>query len=328
MTRSSQPASGGGAPVALSVVIPVYNEEESLPELYDALQEGLRGLEEPWEVILVDDGSRDGSFRILKALHERDRRFRVVRFRRNFGQTAAMSAGFDYARGDVVVTMDADLQNDPRDIPMLLATMRQGEYDIVSGWRIKRQDVFLTRRLPSQIANWLISRITGVHLHDYGCSLKAYKSEVTRNIHLYGELHRFVPALANWMGVSVKEVPVQHHARRHGQSKYNLSRVSRVLLDLLTVSFLLNYAAKPMQIFGKLGLLVAGGGVAIAAYLTALKLFWGASLSDRPLLSLAILCIIVGVQFISMGLLGELVVRTYHETQGKPIYVVREVVED
>ncbi len=328
MPQSAQPAPGSDERIALSVVIPVYNEEESLPALYEALQEGLGGLEEPWEVVLVDDGSRDGSFAVLKDLHARDPRFRVIRFRRNFGQTAAMAAGFDHARGEVVVTMDADLQNDPHDIPMLLATMRAGDYDIVSGWRIKRQDVFLTRRLPSQIANWLISRITGVHLHDYGCSLKAYRSEVTRNVRLYGELHRFVPALANWMGVSVKEVPVQHHARRHGKSKYNLSRVSRVVLDLLTVSFLLNYSAKPMQMFGKLGLIIGGGGFAVAAYLTALKVFWGATLADRPLLSLAILCMIVGVQFISMGLLGELVVRTYHETQGKPIYVVREIVED
>lgn len=322
-------ASGAGCQerIALSVVIPVYNEEESLQGLYDALQEGLRATSQPWEVLLIDDGSRDGSFRVLKELHERDRRFRVIRFRRNFGQSAAMAAGFDHARGDVVVTMDADLQNDPRDIPMLLATMEAGNYDVVSGWRVKRQDTFLSRRLPSIIANRLISRMTGVSLHDYGCSLKAYRSEVTRNVRLYGELHRFVPALASWMGVSVKEVPVQHHARRHGKSKYNLSRVSRVVLDLLTVSFLLNYAVRPMQIFGLMGLIVGGGGFALAAYLAALKFFWGASLSQRPLLWLAVLCIIVGVQFISMGLLGEIMTRTYYEAQHKPTYAVREIVE-
>ena len=327
--RGAQPApTSSEERIGLSVVIPVYNEEESLQGLYDALQEALQGMEQPWEVLLIDDGSRDGSGRVLRELHERDRRFRVVRFRRNFGQTAALAAGFDYARGDVVVTMDADLQNDPHDIPMLLATMEAGGYDVVSGWRIKRQDAFLTRRLPSSIANWLISRITGVHLHDYGCSLKAYRSEVTRNIRLYGELHRFVPALANWMGVSVKEVPVQHHPRRHGRSKYNLSRVPRVILDLLTVSFLVNYAARPMQVFGLIGLTLGGGGFLLAAYLTALKVFQGARLSQRPLLWLAILSIIVGVQFISMGLLGELVIRTYYEAQHKPIYAVREVVED
>lgn len=211
---------------------------------------------------------------------------------------------------------------------MLLATMEAGDHDVVSGWRVKRQDTFLSRRLPSIIANRLISRMTGVHLHDYGCSLKAYRSEVTHNVRLYGELHRFVPALASWMGISVKEVPVQHHPRRHGRSKYNISRVSRVVLDLLTVCFLLNYAVRPMQIFGLMGLIVGGGGFALAAYLAALKIFWGASLSQRPLLWLAVLCIIVGVQFISMGLLGELMIRTYYEAQHKPTYAVREIVGD
>ncbi len=325
----AQPAPDGARErVGLSVVIPVYNEEANLPGLYDALQEALQGLDRTWEALLIDDGSSDGSYAVLKELHERDRRFRVIRFRRNFGQTAALAAGFAHARGDVVVTMDADLQNDPRDIPMLLATMEAGDYDVVSGWRVKRQDAFLTRRLPSMVANWLISRITGVYLHDYGCSLKAYRSEVTRNIHLYGELHRFVPALANWMGVRVKEVPVQHHPRQHGKSKYNLSRVPRVVLDLLTVSFLVNYAARPMQAFGLIGLVVGGGGFALAAYLAALKLFRGAALAQRPLLWLAILSIIVGGQFISMGLLGELVIRTYYEAQHKPIYAVREILGD
>jgi glycosyltransferase involved in cell wall biosynthesis len=310
--------------IALSVVIPAYNEQDSLAKLYEAMHEALKDFAEQWEVILVDDGSKDDSFALLKELHSRDRRFRIIRFRRNFGQTAAFSAGFDYARGEIVVAMDADLQNDPRDIPMLVDTMRSGDYDIVSGWRIHRQDATLMRKLPSRIANWLISRLTGVHLHDYGCSLKAYRSEVVKNIHIYGELHRFVPALASWMGVRIKEVPVRHHARRWGKSKYSISRTTRVILDLVTVAFLLNYAVKPMQIFGKAGLLSTIAGFFIAVYLSALKLFTGAPLSQRPLLFLAVLLIIVGVQFITMGLLGELIVRTYFEVQNKPTYMIRE----
>ena len=313
---------------ALSVVIPVYNEEDSLIELYDALQEALRNFPAQWEVVLVDDGSKDGSFSILKELHSRDKRFRVIRFRRNFGQTASFSAGFDNARGGIVVAMDADLQNDPRDIPMLVDTMLSGNYDIVSGWRVHRQDAALMRRFPSQLANWLISSLTGVHLHDYGCSLKAYRSEVIKNVRIYGELHRFVPALASWMGVSIKEVAVRHHPRKWGKSKYNIARTTRVILDLVTVTFLLNYAVKPMQIFGKAGLISTAAGFAIAAYLSALKIFAGAALSQRPLLFLAILLIIVGVQFITMGLLGELIVRTYYEVQNKPTYAIRETLDD
>lgn len=313
------------AQVDFSVVIPVYNEEESLPRLYEALRDALDGLPESWEVILVDDGSRDNSYAILQELHQRDPRLRVIRFRRNFGQTAAFAAGFDYARGEVILTMDADLQNDPRDIPLLLRTLREGDYDVVSGWRQNRQDAYLMRKLPSRIANWLISRVTGVQLHDYGCSLKAYRREVIENIHLYGELHRFVPALASWMGVRIHEIPVRHHARKYGKSKYGISRTIRVLLDLLTVNFLLNYAVKPMQIFGKWGLLSTFVGFVLALYLSILKLTTYAPLSNRPLLFLAILLIIVGVQFITMGLLGELIVRTYHETQHKPIYAIREV---
>ncbi|MFC1814570.1 glycosyltransferase family 2 protein [Thermodesulfobacteriota bacterium] len=313
--------------MALSVVIPVYNEQDSLAQLYDALQEALRDFPGQWEVVLVDDGSKDNSFDILKELHHRDRRFRVIRFRRNFGQTAGFSAGFDHARGQIVVAMDADLQNDPRDIPMLVETMCSGDYDIVSGWRIHRQDAALMRKLPSRLANWLISRLTGVHLHDYGCSLKAYRKEVVQNIRIYGELHRFVPALASWMGIRLKEVPVRHHARRWGKSKYNISRTTRVILDLVTVTFLLNYAVKPMQIFGKAGLITTTAGFIIAAYLSALKIFTGAELSQRPLLFLAVLLIIVGVQFITMGLLGELIVRTYYEVQNKPTYMIRETLD-
>lgn len=311
-------------PLTLSLVIPVYNEEESLPRLEEALHEALDDLDESWEVLLIDDGSTDDSYSLLCAMHERDPRFGVVRFRRNFGQTAAFAAGFDLAQGEVVVTMDADLQNDPRDIPMVLTKLREGDYDIVSGWRKNRQDAFLLRKLPSRIANWLISHVTGVHLHDYGCSLKAYRSEVVKQVKLYGELHRFVPALASWMGVRILEVPVRHHARRFGRSKYGISRTLRVILDLLTVRFLLSYAARPMQIFGKWGLAATVLGTGLGIYLSALKLFAGASLSMRPLLFLAILLVIVGVQFISMGLLAEVMVRIYHESQGKPIYVIRD----
>lgn len=322
-------SSSGQSPrqIDFSIVIPVYNEAESLPKLYEALQDALGGLDQAGEIILIDDGSTDGSFEILKELRQRDSRLRVIRMRRNFGQTAAFAAGFDQARGDVVITMDADLQNDPRDIPTLLETMREGNYDIVSGWRVDRQDS-LSRTLPSRLANWLISRVTGVALHDYGCSLKAYKSEVTKNIRLYGELHRFVPALASWMGITYAEVPVRHHPRKYGKSKYDITRTTRVLLDLFTVSFLLNYAVKPMQIFGRWGLLSAFVGFAVGLYLTLLKIVTGADLANRPLLWLAILLIIVGIQFISMGLLGELVVRTYYETQDKPIYVIREILEE
>ncbi len=310
-------------PLTLSVVIPVYNEEESLPRLEEALHNALDDLDERWEVLLIDDGSTDGSYPLLQAMHERDARFGVVRFRRNFGQTAAFSAGFDLAQGEVVFTMDADLQNDPRDIPIMLATLREGDYDIVNGWRKDRQDALLLRKFPSRIANWLISHVTGVHLHDYGCSLKAYRSEVVKNVKLYGELHRFVPAIASWMGVRIFEMPVRHHARRYGRSKYGISRTLRVILDLLTVRFLLSYAARPMQVFGRWGFFCTAIGVGLGIYLTILKFFYNVSLASRPLLSLAVLLIIIGIQFISMGLLAELMVRVYHESQDKPIYVVR-----
>jgi glycosyltransferase involved in cell wall biosynthesis len=307
----------------VSVVVPVYNEEESVPQLYQRLTAALEGLEKPYEIIVADDGSRDQSFARLREYAAHDQRLRLVRFRRNFGQTAAFAAGFARARGDVVITIDADLQNDPADIGKLLAKIDEG-YDVVSGWRERRQDAFINRRLPSMIANRLISWATGVYLHDYGCSLKAYRIEIVRGINLYGELHRFIPAIASWQGVAVAEIPVNHSARQFGTSKYGISRTLRVVLDLLTVRFLLSYGTRPMQIFGLLGLISTGLGVLIGIYLTWLKLATGAALSDRPLLLLAVLMIVLGVQFISMGLLGELIVRTYYETQSKPIYVVRE----
>jgi glycosyltransferase involved in cell wall biosynthesis len=308
----------------LSVVIPVFNEAENITTLFSQLTSVLEELDRSYEIIVVDDGSTDGSFEILRRLHEQDQHLSVVRLRRNFGQTAAFAAGFALAQGDVVVTLDADLQNDPADIPKLLEVIDQ-RYDVVSGWRVDRKDPFLSRRLPSMIANRLISEITGVHLHDYGCSLKAYRREVVKGINLYGELHRFIPAMASWLGVSIAEVPVNHRARQHGQSKYGISRTFRVLLDLLTVRFLLSYSTRPIHIFGGLGFLGFAVGTVLGLYLTFVKLVFHQDIGGRPLLLLAILLMVVGVQLVSMGLLGELVVRTYHETQGKPIYVVREV---
>jgi glycosyltransferase involved in cell wall biosynthesis len=317
-----------GAPPAtdapyLSVVVQIYNEEESIPALYEQLTAALADLERPYEIIAVDDGSRDRSFALLRELAATDPRLRVVRFRRNFGQTAAFAAGFDRARGTYIVTIDADLQNDPNDIPHMLDRAAEG-YDVVSGWRANRQDPFLNRRLPSQIANGLISWATGVRLHDYGCSLKVYRADVVKNINLYGELHRFIPAIASWQGVAVTELPVNHRARRYGSSKYGIGRTTRVLLDLITVRFLLSYSTRPMQVFGAIGLLTMFGGVLINLYLVVLKLVYNMSIGDRPLLLLGILMIIVGVQFIGFGLMGELIMRTYYETQRKPIYVVRE----
>jgi glycosyltransferase involved in cell wall biosynthesis len=311
----------------LSIVIPLYNEEENIEPLYEKLKAALDGAGREYEIIIVDDGSTDRSFEVLKRLHEDDRLLKVIRFRRNFGQTAAFAAGFDRSQGQVVITMDADLQNDPADIPLLLEKIEEG-YDVVSGWRLHRQDPFLTRRLPSMMANRLISQVTGVHLHDYGCSLKAYRREVVKNVQLYGELHRFVPAIANWMGVSVAEVPVRHYARRFGRSKYGLSRTARVLLDLLTVRFLLSYSTRPIHIFGGLGLISFVAGIGLGGYLSYVKFVLGQNIGDRPLLLLAILLMVMGVQLISIGLLGELVVRTYYEALGKPIYAVREVLDE
>ncbi len=310
----------------ISLVIPLYNEQDSIPELHQQVSAALEAYGRPYEVIVVDDGSSDQSFSLLSGIAQRDSHWRIVRLRRNFGQTPAFAAGFDRARGDVVITMDADLQNDPADIPLLMQKIGEG-YDIVSGWRVDRKDTFLSRRLPSMIANRLISRTTGVHLHDYGCSLKAYRREVVKNLRLYGELHRFVPAVASWMGVSIAEVPVNHRPRAHGHSKYGISRTFRVMLDLLTVYFLLSYSTRPIHVFGGVGLLSSGLGFVLGLYLSFVKLVLGQDIGSRPLLLLAVLLIVVGVQMIAMGLLGELIVRTYYESQDKPIYFVREIVE-
>ncbi|MFQ5885634.1 MAG: glycosyltransferase family 2 protein [Anaerolineae bacterium] len=310
--------------IRLSVIIPLFNEEENIEPLYSRLKETLGGFGGDCEIIMVDDGSTDRSFEILKGLQAQDPLLRVVRLRRNFGQTPAFAAGFDYARGEVIVTLDADLQNDPADIPALLAEIEEG-YDVVSGWRVERKDPFLSRRLPSIVANLLISQVTGVRLHDYGCSLKAYRREVIENIDLYGELHRFIPALASWMGIALTEVPVSHQERRFGRSKYGLSRTVKVLLDLLTVRFLLSYSTRPIHIFGSLGLLASSVGIIMGLYLTGVKFLLHQDIGSRPLLLLAVLLVVIGAQVITMGLLGELVVRTYHEARDKPTYAVREV---
>lgn len=308
----------------ISVVIPLYNEEESIPALRQQLTQALQQCGYTYEMVIVDDGSKDRSFALLQAWAAADEHLTVVRFRRNFGQTAAFSAGFDHARGEVVITMDADLQNDPYDIPKLMAKLEEG-YDIVSGWRKDRQDRFLDRKLPSLLANRLISNVTDVRLHDYGCSLKAYRREVLQHVRLYGELHRFIPALASQAGGTVAEVPVNHRARQFGRSKYGISRTVRVTLDLITIWFLGAYSTRPIHVFGTLGILSALGGVVAGLFLTYHKLVLGENIGGRPLLLLAVLLVVIGVQLITMGLLGEMVTRTYHESQNKPIYIVRQV---
>ncbi|NEO79885.1 glycosyltransferase family 2 protein [Moorena sp. SIO4G3] len=309
----------------VSVVVPIYNEVESLPHLIDAIASSLTDTQLSYELICVDDGSTDGSTQLLKEQVLSRTDLRGVILRRNYGQTAAMAAGFNYARGRAIVTLDGDLQNDPADIPMLLAKLEEG-YDLVSGWRKNRQDAAVTRLLPSKIANWLIGRTTGVKLHDYGCSLKAYRSELVADMNLYGELHRFLPALAYIEGARISELPVRHHARRYGSSKYGLGRTFRVLMDLLTIFFMKKFLTRPMHVFGLLGLSSLGTGIIIGAYLTILKVGLNQEIGDRPLLILAVLLISTGVQLFSLGLLGELLMRTYHESQGRPIYRVREVV--
>lgn len=312
---------------AFSVVIPIYNEEDNIEPLYSELSTALDPLRQPYEVIAVDDGSRDQTFARLKAVHERDPRWHVIRFRRNFGQTAGLSAGFHHARAPIIVTIDADLQNDPCDIPRVLAKLDEG-YDIVSGWRMNRKEPFFSRRLPSMLANGLISRTTGVNLHDYGCTLKAYRSEVTRHMQLYGEMHRFIPALSSAIGVEVAEIPVSDRARRFGKSKYGIGRTLRVILDLITVSFFLNYSNRPLHIFGIVGVGVGLLGFVIGLYLTYIKVFLGQPIGDRPLLLLAVVLVILGVQVVSMGLVAEMITRTYHEAQNKPTYIVREILDD
>jgi len=310
----------------VSVVVPVYNEVESVPHLIEAIATTFKDTQLSYKIICVDDGSTDGSAELLKQLAQTRTDLRAVLLRRNYGQTPAMAAGFNYARGRAIITLDADLQNDPADIPLLLAKLEEG-YDLVSGWRKNRQDAALTRLLPSKIANWLIAGVTGVNLHDYGCSLKAYRAELVADMNLYGELHRFLPALAFIEGARIAELPVRHHARKYGRSKYGLGRTFRVLMDLLTIWFMKKFLTRPMHVFGLFGLLSMLLGSLIGGYLTVLKLGLGQSIGNRPLLILAVVLLLTGVQLFSFGLLAELLMRTYHESQGRPIYRVREVVE-
>jgi len=312
-------------PVEVSVVAPIYNEVESLAQLIDAIADSLAQTSFSYEIICVDDGSSDGSTALLKQLAQQRSDLRAAILRRNYGQTAAMAAGFHHARGAVIVTLDGDLQNDPADIPILIAKLDEG-YDLVSGWRKARQDAALTRLLPSKIANWVIGRVTGVKIHDYGCSLKAYRAEVVQDMNLYGELHRFLPALAFIEGARIAEIPVRHHARRYGTSKYGLDRTFRVLMDLLTIFFMKKFLTRPMHVFGIFGILSTIVGTLLGLYLTILKLGMGHSIGDRPLLILVVILLLTGVQLFSFGLLAELMMRTYHESQGRPIYRVREVV--
>ncbi|NOT57706.1 MAG: glycosyltransferase family 2 protein [Deltaproteobacteria bacterium] len=310
----------------LSLVVPVYNEVENLTPLYERVREVLDPTGWTYELILVDDGSTDGSDRVLADLHAKDTRVKVLRFRRNFGQTAALAAGFDYAHGDIVVSLDGDMQNDPVDIPKLVAKLNEG-YDLVNGWRLDRQDPFLNRRLPSQIANWVIGLTTQVKIHDYGCTLKVFRREVVKNLKLYGEMHRFIPALVGDVGARITEMPVTHHPRKHGTSKYGLTRTLWVILDLLTVKFLSRYATRPSHLFGFVGLVAFLLGGAITAVLGVQRLFFGMRLSERPLLWLGILLVVVGVQFVTTGLLAEMLARTYHESQEKSVYLIKEVLE-
>ncbi|MBC1241642.1 glycosyltransferase family 2 protein [Nostoc sp. 2RC] len=309
----------------VSVVVPIHNEVESLPLLLEAIASTLSSSQINYEIICVDDGSTDGSVEYLKQEAKTRPDLKAVILRRNYGQTAAMAAGFHYALGRAIVSLDADLQNDPADIPMLLAKLDEG-YDLVSGWRQKRQDGAINRLLPSKIANWLIRRTTSVNIHDYGCSLKAYRAELLADMNLYGELHRFLPALAYIEGARITEMPVRHHARRFGRSKYGIWRTFRVLMDLLTILFMKKFLTRPMHVFGLLGLISMVSGTLIGIYLTFIKLALGQMIGNRPLLILAVLLLVTGVQLFCFGLLAELLMRTYHESQGRPIYRVREVV--
>jgi len=307
----------------ISIVVPIYNEQENVAAVYTAISSALQIMGCPYEIVMVDDGSSDGSYSELARLAAADSRLKIIRFRRNFGQTAAMSAGFDAAKGNIIIPMDGDLQNDPADIPRLVAKIHEG-YDVVSGWRRDRKDTFISRKIPSMLANTIISRQTGVHLHDYGCTLKAYRREVLDGINLYGEMHRFVPALASQFGAKVTELPVNHFPRLHGVSKYGISRTLRVILDLITVKFLMAYSTKPIQLFGKWGVYTMLAGFCTGAMTLYMKLFEQFSMNRNPLFILTVFLFFMGIQFIVLGLLGELNARTYFESQGKPIYVVKD----
>jgi len=308
----------------LSLIIPVYNEEENLPLLYDSIQQALEPIQSTWEVIFVDDGSRDRSFNVLRSLVEKDpEHVRALSFRRNFGQTAAIAAGLDHACGEIIVLLDADLQNDPADIPMLLAKLDEG-YDLVSGWRKDRKDNRLTRTIPSNLANGMISWVTGVHLHDYGCTLKAYHRDALEGFRLYGEMHRFIPVFAHAVGARITELPVHHHARKFGKANYGLERTVKIILDLFTVKFLLSYSNKPIYLFGGAGGGLMFIGAADLLYLFIRRTFFAIPAFSSPLLQVGVMFFIMGFQSILMGLIAELLARTYHESQSKPTYTIRE----
>ena len=311
---------------SLSVIVPVFNEQDSLVTLVEEIQMGAKATGLPYEIIIVDDGSTDGTTEILERLAHEIPELKAVILRRNFGQTAAMKAGFDHARGTIICSMDGDLQNDPMDIPRLVKKLLRG-YDLVNGWRKDRKDPFISRRLPSMVANRIIGRATGVRLHDYGCSLKAYRADVAKNLLLYGELHRFIPVLAKQYGARISEVPVNHRPRSHGKSKYGIGRTHRVILDLFLMLFFQKFATRPLQFFGQTGGVMVMVGVFIELYLTWIKLFSGQDIGTRPLLTLGMLLIITGVVLLGIGLLAELVIRTYYEATGRRIYSVRDFIE-
>src|SRR5499427_580751 len=314
------------SPVQFSIVVPFYNEQENISPLYVKLTEVMDGLGEPYELVFVDDGSKDNTFKVLSDIYEHDHRVNVVRLRRNFGQTPALKAGFDFARGEVIISMDGDLQHDPEEIPKFLEKIEEG-YDLVSGWRYARKDHWLMRQIPSRAANWLMAKLSGVDLHDFGTTFKAYRREIIQEIQLYGELHRFIPALASTTGARIVEVPIENLSRKSGKSNYGIGRTIRVFLDLVIVKFLLDYSTRPLQFFGLLGLAGAGTGSLLGAYVVFKKVFYHTAVMSEhgPLLLLSIALLVSGIQFISMGLLGELMARTYYESQNKPIYALREV---
>jgi len=310
----------------LSLIIPVYNEQDNLPFLFEAIYKVMNSLNQSWEVILVDDGSQDNSLSVLKEYAQKDAdHVRVISFRRNFGQTAAIAAGLDYAQGEIIVLLDADMQNDPADIPMLLAKLDEG-YDLVSGWRKSRKDNALTRNFPSMIANWIISRVTGVHLHDYGCTLKAYRRDVLEGFRLYGEMHRFIPVYASSVGAKIAEMQVNHYPRKFGKAKYGLERTAKVILDLFTVKFLISFSSKPIYLFGGAGGFLMVISTLIMLFLFMRRIFFLVGIANSPLLQMSAMFFILGFQSILLGLIAELLVRTYHESQRKPTYTIRSII--
>jgi glycosyltransferase involved in cell wall biosynthesis len=313
-------------PIHYSIVVPFYNEQENIPTLYMKITEVMDSIGEPYEMVFVDDGSKDNTYKVLSEIYEHDRRVNVVRLRRNFGQTPALKAAFDFARGEIVISMDGDLQHDPEEIPLFIEKIEEG-YELVSGWRYQRKDHWLMRQVPSRIANWMMAKLSGIDLHDFGTTFKAYRREILQEIQLYGELHRFIPALASSTGARIAEVPISNPERKSGQSNYGIGRSVRVFFDLIIVKFLLDYSTRPLQFFGMLGLAGAGAGTILGTILLAQKVFWHQNLMTEhgPLLLLSIALFVSGIQFVSMGLLGEISARTYYESQNKPIYALREV---